>query len=144
MDPGGAELRVRVSGESDVMIARQRTRELAARQGLSEAASQALATAVSELARNIVVHAGDGEILIAAQTEAHGRGVVVTAIDAGPGIADLDQAMQDGFSTTGSLGFGLPGARRLVDEFEIESTVGAGTRVTLRSWASNAISRARA
>jgi serine/threonine-protein kinase RsbT len=131
-----AEVRVRVSDESDVAIARQRTREVAARQGLSGAATEALTTAVSEIARNIVVHAGAGEIWIAAVVEPDRRGVVVTALDTGPGIADLAEAMRDGFSSTGSLGFGLPGARRLVGEFEIESTVDRGTRVTLRSWAS--------
>ena len=137
MDPAPGELRVRVSDESDVVIARQRTRELAALQGLSTAAIEALATAVSEIARNIVVHAGSGEIRIAPAVGGGNRGVIVTALDLGPGIADIAQAMQDGFSTTGSLGFGLPGARRLVNEFEIESTVGEGTRITLRSWATD-------
>ena len=137
MAPAPCEVRVRVSDESDVMIARQRTRELAAQQGLSTSAIEALATAVSEITRNIVVHAGSGEIRIAAAVEGGNRGVIVTALDAGPGIADIAQAMQDGFSTTGSLGFGLPGARRLVNEFEIESTVGEGTRITLRSWATD-------
>jgi serine/threonine-protein kinase RsbT len=127
-------IRVRIVDESDVVIARRRTRELAAQEGLPEAATEALATAVTEIARNALVHAGGGEVLIAAVAAPRGRGVTVIAVDAGPGIADVDQAMQDGFSTTGSLGFGLPGARRLVDEFAIESTPGAGTRVTLRSW----------
>ena len=137
MAPAPCEVRVRVSDESDVTIARQRTRELAALQGLSTAAIEALATAVSEIARNIVVHAGSGEIRIAPAVGGGNRGVIVTALDLGPGIADIAQAMQDGFSTTGSLGFGLPGARRLVNEFEIESTVGEGTRITLRSWATD-------
>jgi serine/threonine-protein kinase RsbT len=135
-NPGHAEVLVRVCGESDVAIARQRTRELAAHQGLSGAATEALATAVSEIARNIVVHASAGEVWIAAVAEHGKRGVAVTALDSGPGIANIAQAMQDGFSSTGSLGFGLPGARRLVDEFAIESTVGTGTRITLRTWAS--------
>jgi len=137
MNRAGTEICVRISDPSDVAISRQRTREVAARQGLSGTATEALTTAVSELARNIVVHAGAGEIRIAAVTGRRNRGVVVTALDTGPGIADIAQAMQDGFSTSGSLGFGLPGARRLVDEFEIESTVGEGTRVTVRSWASD-------
>jgi serine/threonine-protein kinase RsbT len=132
------EVLVRVSHESDVAAARQRTRELAARQGLTAAATEALATAVSEIAYNIVVHAGSGQIRIAAVVERCRRGVIVIAQDFGPGISDIAQAMQDGFSTAGSLGFGLPGARRLVDGFEIESTVGEGTRVTLRSWATDA------
>jgi serine/threonine-protein kinase RsbT len=136
MDPARTEVSIRVSDESDVMIARQRTRELAAQQGMSPAVTEALATAVSEVTRNIVVHAGSGEIRIATAVRGRDRGVIVTALDSGPGITDIAQAMQDGFSTTGSLGFGLPGARRLVNEFEIESTVRQGTRVTLRSWTS--------
>jgi serine/threonine-protein kinase RsbT len=135
MEATYVEVLVRVSDESDVVIARQRTRELAARQGLSAATIEALVTAVSEIAYNIVVHAATGQIRIAA-VERRSRGVVVTALDTGPGIADIAEAMQDGFSTAGSLGFGLPGARRLVHEFEIESKVGEGTRVTLLSWAS--------
>lgn len=130
-----ADLHVRVSDESDAVVARQRARELAAQQGLSTEAAEALATAVSEIAHNLVVHAGSGEVWIAPLVDGGKRGVRVTVLDTGPGIADIAQAMQDGFSTAGSLGFGLPGARRLVDEFEIESTVGRGTRVTLRSWA---------
>jgi serine/threonine-protein kinase RsbT len=128
------EILVRVQQDSDVAIARMRVFELASQQGLVEAAAAALATAATEVARNMIVHAGGGEIAVIAAARAGRRGVIVTARDDGPGIADIDRAMQDGFSTTGSLGFGLPGARRLVDEFEIESIVGAGTRVTLRKW----------
>lgn len=126
---------VRIRNELDLVVARRHSRELAAQQGLSEAAAEALATAVTEIARNIVVHAGSGEVRFAAIVDAPRRGVIVTARDTGLGIADIEQAMQDGFSTCGGLGFGLPGARRLVDEFEIESKVGAGTTVTLRKWA---------
>jgi serine/threonine-protein kinase RsbT len=128
------EILVRVQQDSDVAIARMRVFELASQQGLVEAAAAALATAATEVARNMIVHAGGGEIAVIAAARAGRRGVIVTARDDGPGIADIDRAMQDGFSTTGSLGFGLPGARRLVDEFEIESIVGAGTCVTLRKW----------
>jgi len=136
----GVEPEIRVvviRDDSDVGTARRCARELAARHGLAGVEIEALATAVTEIARNIVVHAGLGEIRIAPATGAPRRGVVVTAIDAGPGIARVEQAMQDGFSTTGSLGFGLPGAKRLVDDFEIESTVGEGTRITLRKWAAD-------
>jgi serine/threonine-protein kinase RsbT len=138
MDRATPEVLVRVSirDESDVVVARRRTRELASQQRLSEAAAEALATAVTEIARNIVVHAGSGEILFGLIVDAPRRGVIVTARDTGPGIPRIEQAMQDGFSTRGGLGFGLPGARRLVDEFEIESKVGEGTTVTLRKWAS--------
>src|SRR5437868_3006020 len=105
---------VSVRHESDVTIARRCARDLASQQGLSEVEAEALATAVTEIARNILVHAGNGEILFGAVGDALNRGVVVTARDAGPGIAHIEQAMQDGFSTSGGLGFGLPGARRLV------------------------------
>jgi len=131
-----AQVRVFIRDESDVVVARRRARELASRQGLSEAGVEALATAVTEIARNIVVHAGGGEILFGRVVDGPRRGVVVIARDTGPGIPDVEQAMQDGFSTKHGLGFGLPGARRLVDEFEIESKTGAGTTVTLRKWAS--------
>jgi serine/threonine-protein kinase RsbT len=130
----GVELRVRVHHDSDVAIARMRVLDVASQQGLVEPAAVALATAATEIARNLIAHARGGEIVIVAAAQAGRRGVIVTALDDGPGIADIDRAMQDGFSTTGSLGLGLPGARRLVDEFEIESAVGVGTRVTLRKW----------
>jgi len=126
---------VRIRDESDVVVARRRSRELAAQQGFSNAAAEALATAVTEIARNIVVHAQSGEILFGALADSARRGVIVTASDTGAGIRDIEQAMQDGFSTRGGVGFGLPGARRLVDEFEIESKVGSGTTITLRKWA---------
>lgn len=134
-DSGSAALRIAVADDADIVIATKRVRELAAEQGLSEAAAARLATAVAEIACNMIVHAVGGELAVAAATDRTRRGVVVVALDRGPGIADIDQAMRDGFSTSASLGFGLPGARRLVDEFEIESCVGAGTRVTLRKWA---------
>jgi serine/threonine-protein kinase RsbT len=132
----GSRVRVPIRDDSDVVVARRRTRELASQQGLSVTEAEALATAVTEIARNIVVHAGYGEILFGLLVDEPRRGVMVTARDNGPGISHIEQALQDGFSTKGGLGFGLPGARRLVDEFEIESTVGAGTTVTLRKWAS--------
>jgi serine/threonine-protein kinase RsbT len=130
----GVEIRVRMRDESDVVIARRHAFELASQQGLVESVAAALATAVSEIARNVIVHAGSGEVILTTEERAGGRGVVVTVLDAGPGIRDIDEAMRDGFSTRGSLGIGLPAARRLVDEFQIESVVGVGTRVTLRQW----------
>jgi serine/threonine-protein kinase RsbT len=130
-----SERRIAVRDESDVVVVRQYARKLGSQQGLADVAIEALATAITEIARNIIVHAGSGEIVVASAVDDERHGVIVTALDDGPGIPHIDQAMQDGFSTTGSLGFGLPGAQRLVDEFEIESTVGVGTRVTLRKWA---------
>ena len=131
---GGIEIRVRMRDESDVVVVRRRAFELASQQGCTGPAAAALATAVSEVSRNIVVHARGGEVILTTAVRDGRRGVVVTALDTGPGIRDVAEAMQDGFSTQGTLGLGLPGARRLVDEFEIESVVGTGTRVTLRQW----------
>ena len=93
-----------------------------------------MATAISELARNIVSYAGQGEIVLRATQNSGSPGVTVIARDDGPGIPSIEQALRDGYSTSGSLGLGLPGVRRLVDEFEIASEVGRGTTVTIRKW----------
>jgi len=119
--------------ESDILAARQHGREVAEQVGFSGSDLALIATAISEIARNIVVHAGGGAIMI---TElADGRaGIEIVARDDGPGILDIDLAMQDGYSTVASLGLGLPGARRLMDEFTIESQEGHGTTVVMRKW----------
>lgn len=126
--------RVTIRDESDVATARQQARVLGVQQGLSDARIAALATAVTEIARNILMHAGSGEMSFVAATQAPRRGIVVVARDWGPGIADIAQAMKDGYSTGRGLGMGLAGAQRLVDEFEIESAPGAGVTVTLTQW----------
>jgi serine/threonine-protein kinase RsbT len=137
MRPGArVQTRLRISDESDLVVIRRWTRELAAQQGFTEPDTEALALAATEIARNIVVHAGGGEIAIGTLDEEHRQGVIVVARDAGPGISEIKQAMQDGFSTAQSLGFGLPSARRLVDEFDIQSAVGVGTQVILVKWTS--------
>ena len=92
-----------------------------------------IATAISELARNIVQYAQHGEIVLSV-VEGSRPGIQIVARDQGPGIADLEQAMRDGYSTGGSLGLGLPGAKRLMDEFTIDSEVGKGTIVSVRKW----------
>jgi serine/threonine-protein kinase RsbT len=120
--------------ESDVVVARRRVRQLGAEVGLSETAIAALATAVTEITRNMVVHAEGGELRIGTVADSSRRGVVVTASDNGPGIRDIAQAMDDGHSSGTGLGLGLSSARRLVDDFEIESAVGIGTTVTLWKW----------
>jgi|CZKU01.1.fsa_nt_gi anti-sigma regulatory factor (Ser/Thr protein kinase) len=125
---------VPIRHESDVAMARKQVRELAYPAGFREAAVEALATAVTELARNILVHAGTGEIRIACAEERGRFGLVVVATDRGPGIADLARAQQDHYSTGQGLGLGLPSARRFVDEFDLSSTVGGGTTVTLKKW----------
>jgi serine/threonine-protein kinase RsbT len=111
-------------------------REVAEGDGVSVSAREALAIAATELARNIVVHATIGQLFVGSSVNQGGRGVVVIAKDQGPGIADIVQAMADGYTTARGLGLGLPSARRLVDEFEVSSKTGRGTTVTLRKWAS--------
>ena len=107
---------VPIREEADVAVARQCIRQLAPDGGLSATATHALATAVSEIARNIVVHAGSGQLTVCVVNDADRRGLTVTACDTGDGIPDLEQAMQDGYSTRRSLGLGLSSARRLVDD----------------------------
>ncbi|HEX8907664.1 MAG TPA: anti-sigma regulatory factor [Anaeromyxobacteraceae bacterium] len=129
-----AETRVAIEDEGDIVTARQKGRELAAARGLSLTEQTLIATAISEVARNIVVYARRGEVVLAA-VEDHGRrGVMVVARDEGPGIANPELAMRDGFSTANSLGMGLPGAKRLMDEFELSSAPGRGTTVTMKKW----------
>jgi len=128
-------LRVPVREEADVAVARGRARALALGEGFPEARAAAVATAVTEVARNIVVHAGAGEILLEAFEEGGRRGILVVASDGSPGIRDVEAALQDGFSTAHGLGLGLPSARRLMDEFTLVSAVGRGTTVIMRKWA---------
>jgi serine/threonine-protein kinase RsbT len=130
-----AEIRVPIAGEADIVIARQKGRQLAVAGGFSSTEQTLVATAISEVARNIVAYAKRGEIVLSAVEKAGRHGVLVVARDEGPGIADLDRALQDGYSTGHSLGLGLPGARRIMDEFDLRSTVGGGTTVTMKKWA---------
>jgi serine/threonine-protein kinase RsbT len=128
------ETRVPIRSDLDILSARQKGRALAAELGFSSSSLTLVATAISELARNIVLYARRGEIVLA-RIEADGRsGIVVTARDEGPGIPDINLAMQSGYSTSGSLGLGLPGVRRLMDEFEIVSELRKGTTVTAKKW----------
>ncbi|HVZ72071.1 MAG TPA: anti-sigma regulatory factor [Polyangia bacterium] len=119
----------------DIVSARQRGRELAASLGFTSAEQTIIALAISEIARNIVSYAHRGGITLSRVDENGRRGIVVVAADDGPGIADIELAMRDGYSTGKSLGMGLPGARRVMDEFEIVSIVGKGTTVTMKKWA---------
>ena len=129
------EERIAITADGDVVTARSRARELADALGFSRTHQTVIATAVSEIARNIVVYADKGEVVLRAE-QADGRwGIVVVARDDGPGIPDVEQALADGYSTAGSLGVGLPGARRLMDRFDIDSEVGRGTTVTMTKWA---------
>jgi anti-sigma regulatory factor (Ser/Thr protein kinase) len=128
-------IHVPIRQEADVAVARQAVRSLAPRAALSNSATHALTTAVSEIAYNIAIHAGAGELVVRVVDEPR-RGLVVIARDAGPGIADVERAMQDGFSTARGLGLGLSSAQRLVDDFELVSARNRGTTVTLKKWAS--------
>ncbi len=128
------DTRIPIATDADIVIARQHGRGLAESLGFSRTDATLIATAISEVARNIVVHAGRGEMEITATQSGKRRGVVVVARDEGPGIPNIEQAMQDGFSTARSLGLGLPGSRRLMDEFEVVSEVGRGTTVTMTKW----------
>jgi serine/threonine-protein kinase RsbT len=133
--PADAESRIAIESDADVVTARQRARGLAAGLDLSSTDQTLLATAISEVARNITTYATRGEVLLSIVRDNGGReGIRVVAHDDGPGIADLELALQDGYTSGGGLGLGLPGARRLVDEFEIESAPSMGTTVTLVKW----------
>ncbi len=128
------EIRTPISSDFDIVKARQTGRELAAKLGFPPTDLALIATAISELARNIVRYAGRGEIILSLVEKGEKRGIVVVARDDGPGIPNIELALQDGFSTSGSLGLGLPGCRRLMDEFDINSKNGAGTIITVKKW----------
>ena len=128
------EIRVPIVSDLDIVSARQKGRELASQLGFSSSELALIATAISELARNIVRYARKGEVLLKLIERGEKRGVHIVARDRGPGIRDIGQAMQDGYSTSGGLGLGLPGVRRLMDEFEIVSTAREGTTVTIKKW----------
>jgi len=125
---------VAVATGPDIVTARMRGRALATQLGLPVNTATLVATAISELARNILLYAGRGEILLSAIERGERRGIAVVAQDQGPGIPDVPRAMEDGYSTSGRLGLGLPGVRRLMDEFEIRSRVGEGTTVVTKKW----------
>ena len=127
------EVCIPIRSDADIVAARQAGRELAARLGFSRTELTVIATAVSEVARNIVRFADAGEIVVELLEQPR-RGVQVTARDTGPGIPDVEKALMDGFSTYNGLGLGLPGARRLMDEFAIVSEIGRGTTVTVTKW----------
>ncbi|MEE8587089.1 MAG: anti-sigma regulatory factor [Acidobacteriota bacterium] len=123
-----------ILSETDLAVAVLQAAGLARRFGFSEGDTNLIATSVSELARNILKYAQRGEILLY-QIERRGRqGLEVEAQDRGPGIEDLQEALRDHYTTGGGLGLGLPSVRRMMDEFEIESEPGAGTRVRATKW----------
>jgi serine/threonine-protein kinase RsbT len=130
----GAEVRTAIRADADIVAARQAGRDLAIRAGFGNAESTVIATAISEIARNIVRFARRGEIVVTIINGDERPGIRVVARDVGAGISDLDQAMEVGYSTYGGRGLGLPGTRRMMDDFEIHSQPGRGTTVTMTKW----------
>ena len=129
------EVRVPIAADTDIVAARGQGRALAARLGFSRTDATLIATAISEIGRNILVHAGGrGEVSIAETANGDLLGIEVVARDQGPGIVDVERALTEGYATGTGLGLGLPGAKRLMDEFSIETQVGRGTTVTMRKW----------
>jgi anti-sigma regulatory factor (Ser/Thr protein kinase) len=128
------EIRVPIATDADMVPARAQGRTLATKLGFSRTDATLVATAISEIARNIVVHVGRGEIVMRPLYEDDRYGILVIAEDAGRGIGDVEAALEQGFASGGGLGLGLPGARRLMDEFEIASEPGKGTVVTMKKW----------
>jgi serine/threonine-protein kinase RsbT len=128
--------RIAIESDADVVTARQRARQLAIGLEMPTTDQTLLATAISEVARNITAYAKRGEVSLELIRDDGGRrGIRVVARDDGPGIADVERALTDGYTTGGGLGLGLPGARRLVDDFDIRTAPGEGTTVTLIKWA---------
>ena len=123
-----------IDSDADTVVARQRGREAAVRIGFSRTDATFVATAISEIARNITTHAGVGEIRIAELDEDGRKGIRVTASDNGPGIRDIEAVLRHDYSDGVGLGIGLWGAQRLMDEFELKSEPGVGTTVTMTKW----------
>ncbi len=128
------EARVPIVSAVDIVTARQEGRSLATRLGFDAGEVTLIAAAISEVSRNIVQHANGGEIVLRALKSGRRKGLCVVARDQGPGIPDIPQAMQYGYSSRGGLGVGLPGAKWLMDEFDIASQVGVGTTITMKKW----------
>jgi serine/threonine-protein kinase RsbT len=131
----GVEARLPIRSELDLVWVRQHVRQAAAALGFGLVEQTKLVTAASELARNTLVYGGGGEVETARVSEGRAQGLRLTFIDHGPGIADVEQALCDGYTSGDGLGMGLGGARRLVHDFVIDSTPGRGTTVRVTSWA---------
>jgi serine/threonine-protein kinase RsbT len=121
-----------VAGESDVAEVARQARQMAVALGFATVQAYYIATSASELAANLLIHAGGGKVELSPLSNPAGLELLTT--DCGPGIADIDKALQDGYSTAGGLGCGLPGVQRLMDELDIRSQVGVGTLVRARKW----------
>ena len=125
---------MRIATDDDIVTARQEGRRLSSELGFTSTDLTLIATAISEVARNIRLYAGRGDVRLRLVREGNREGISVVARDKGPGIADVELAMRDGYSSRGSSGLGLPGARRIMDEFEIRSKPGNGVTVTMKKW----------
>jgi serine/threonine-protein kinase RsbT len=125
---------VAIREETDLLVVRQLVRQRAAELGFRKLGQTKAVTAASEIGRNTLVHGGGGKMLLQTYAELARRGLRLTFEDPGPGIADVERAMTDGYTTAGGLGLGLGGTKRLVDEFDLTSNVGMGTRVTVTLW----------
>jgi serine/threonine-protein kinase RsbT len=137
IEDGMAETCVIVRKDTDILLACQKGRALAERLGIKGDDQVVVVIAISEVARNIVNYAGCGEIVLDAIGQNGRRGISIVAHDEGPGICDIEKALEDGYSTGGGLGLGLAGAKRLMDEFEVRSQPGEGTTVTMTKWTRN-------
>jgi serine/threonine-protein kinase RsbT len=128
------EVRVMIKSDEDILAARQEGRELGVRLGFAPSELAVIATSISELARNLLLYAKNGSIICWAIEREPKTGIVIQATDEGPGIPDVETVLKDGYSTSGGLGLGLPGVRRMMDEFAIVSHKGRGTTVTTIKW----------
>ena len=125
---------VNIKTESDMVLARRAVREAAKALGFGMTDTTRIVTAASELARNIFKYAGEGVMLLRSLEGGDRIGIELTFTDCGPGIASIQQALQEGYSTSGGYGMGLPGTKRLMDEMDIQSTIGQGTSITIKKW----------
>lgn len=123
-----------IESEEDLVNIREFGRRLAEEIGFDGNNRTLIATALSEVCRNVLEYAGSGEVSIDSVNNDSHTGIIVVVSDSGPGIQDVDKAMQEGYSTGKGMGIGLPGARRIMDEFDLESDIGGGTTVTMRKW----------
>jgi serine/threonine-protein kinase RsbT len=128
------DILVSIGSDVDIVLARQQGRTMAGSIGFGATDATLIATAISELARNIVMYAQKGEVMIRRVETAHSKGILIVARDNGPGIRSIQDVLRDGYSTSGGLGLGLPGVKRLMDEFAIESELRQGTTVTVKKW----------
>lgn len=128
------EILIPILTDMDIVAARQSGRKLATELGFSQTDTTLIATAISELTRNIILYANQGELVLRPLQRNEAKGIMVIARDRGPGIENVTQVMRMGFSTSGSLGLGLPGVSRLMDDFNIDSQPGSGTTITVQKW----------